>query len=201
MRRLRTLQWSAWLAGFYLLLGGANECRAGYLVGMAGGAPSFDGTNYNYTYSVGLAASEVVSSGNFFRVYDFIGYVDNSAVGPSADWVATKSLSDSYPSPSALLFHGDDPALPNLTFSYKGAGTSTVGNFSIKSVFGPITMFKDFYGESVNTTTLPFTLIRTLQDISVPVAEPGSIVSGSIGVILLGFFYAYRWRKSLAVHG
>ncbi|MFO0951405.1 MAG: hypothetical protein U0835_09695 [Isosphaeraceae bacterium] len=177
---------------------GFNEARAGYLASLSGGGPTFDGTNYTYTYSVQLAAGEVVSSGNFFRVYDFLGYVDNSAVGPNSSWVATKSLTDASPSPSQVLFHGDDATVPNITFTYTGAETNTVGTFTLKSQFGPGTNFKDFYGESTNTLSSPRTLVRTLLDIPVPVPEPASVISSSIGVILLGIAFACRWRKRLA---
>ena len=73
--------------------------------------------NFRWTYAIVLPTDMKLQSGNFFTVYDFNGYVPNSAEAP-AGWAL--SVSKMGPTPDRLNPQ-DDPLLDNLTFKYTGS--------------------------------------------------------------------------------
>jgi hypothetical protein len=76
-----------------------------------------------------------LQSGNYFTIYDFKGYVPGSESAP-AGWTFSSANTGSTP---AGLLPGDNPALPNLTWTYTGAtqiGQAGLGNFWAASQFG-----------------------------------------------------------------
>ncbi len=96
-------------------------------------SPVSDVGGYRYPYSISIGAFDEISTGNFFRVYDFNGLVPGSIQTP-AGWSAAVSLSDQTPPPNVLLSNADDPLAPNLTFTYTGTaditGDTTISGFS-----------------------------------------------------------------------
>jgi len=194
----------ATLAVCSLLVTGSQHANAGYNVTLGSITPS--GPNFTYTYNASITANqEEVVAGNFFRIYDFAGYVAGSAVGPP-NWVVSVANSNPTPPPNVILVHGDDPAIPNITFTYTGAvpltGPASLGNFLITSIFsGTSLTTKDFAGQSTNVGTTPPSPLDSRGDVSVPtlVPEPAGLISASVGVILLGIGYARRSRKPVAV--
>jgi hypothetical protein len=177
------------LALFGLVAFGSGEARAGYnvtLSSITGGGSDF---TWNYTVSI-TANQESVTAGNFFRFYDFSGYIPGTAVGP-ANFIATVANSNPVPPPNVILQHGDDPGIPNITYTYTGAvpltGPVVIGTFSIQSTFGGQAI-KDFAGQSTNTQT--GSVIDSRTDVLVAIPEPTSVVSlGLGGIVLLGLGY------------
>jgi hypothetical protein len=197
------LLYVAALAVCGLFAAGSQPAKAGYNVTLGTVTPS--GPNFTWTYNASITANqEQVVSGNFFRIYDVAGYVLGSAAGP-AGWVATAALLNSVPPPNVILVHGDDPTLFNITFTYTGAvplsGPVSLGNFLINSTYGGTSStIKDFVGQSTNTGTTPPSFNDTRGDVTVAaVPEPLSLLSASVGVILLGIGYVRRSHKPVAV--
>ena len=189
------------LAGLVCVAVGGAEARAGYNAALVGGTPSFDAVNNNfvYTYALTQASSDQVSPGNFVRFYDFNGYVTNSAAGPNANWSATTTGFNGNP-PSVILTHGDDAAIPNVTFTYNGAtpdARTNLGNFVLRSVFGLGSSFKDFYGFNTNSGANN-TGIDTRLSYVAPVPEPTSFISAGLGILGLGLGLGFRARSKRA---
>jgi hypothetical protein len=196
------------LAGVALLMG-TTESRAGYAASLVGGAPTAAGGGlweYDYSVSVTLNSGEVVNPGDFFRIYDFNGYVSAGTVAKPlpANWAVSStntvdSVNNQVIPPNVILQKGDDPGIKNITFSYSGAAITAGGNlgtFAIISTIGPTTTLKDFVGQTTNTTTSAPTPIGTILQIGVPVPEPTSLISVGIGAILFGIGFGRRARRS-----
>ena len=180
---------------------GTSPAQAGFTVNLDSTTPSGSNTVFNYSASIG--GTDVVNAGNFFRIYDFPGLVGGSVTAP-AGWVVSTSKTDSFIPPSLLLVHGDDPAIENLTFTYKSStpitGNATLTGFSAMTVLGSSLYTKDFIGQ---TGTVSGRLVNSIGDVPVPnpllgpvspVPEPSSLISVGIGTLLLGFVARRRMR-------
>lgn len=207
MKRMRSsLLFAAVLSAFGLMMMGGTEARAGYNATLTSVTPSVvNPGDYTWTYAVSITATnEQIASGNFFRFYDFAGYVGGSATVSSAGFTVATALLNPVPPPNVILLHGDDPSILNVTFTYGGA-TPISGPLALTvtmdSAYGlPTAITKDFVGQSTNTQ---LGIVDTRQDILVPsavVPEPASILSAGVGLILLGIGgYASRFRTRVAV--
>src|SRR5690242_20192114 len=109
------------LAMLAVLAVSAGRAEASFTVTLASTAPS--GSNFNYNYVATIAAGDQLQTGDFFRIYDFAGYVAGSVVAPAGWSVSVINLNPT-PPPNVNVFLGDDPALANLTFTYTGATVS-----------------------------------------------------------------------------
>lgn len=203
MKRKRfSVLFAATLAAFGLIAMGGTEAKAGYNATLASVVPS--GSDYVWTYDVSITANnENIAMNNFFRFYDFAGYVAGSATVSSPGFTVTTAFLNPTPPPNVILLHGDDPAILNVTFTY--GGTNVISGplaltVTMTSLYGmPTAITKDFVGQSTNTQ---LGIVDTRQDILVPsavVPEPTSIVSAGVGVILLGLTGYARRRTKVAV--
>jgi len=187
------------LAGLACLVMAATEVRAGYNAVLVGGTPTFDAAanNFVYTYALTQAAGDQVDSSSFIRFYDFNGYVANSATG--TNWTATSAPFNGNP-PSVILSHGDDAAIPNVTFTYNGAtsGATNLGNIVLRSIYGLGSSLKDFYGFNTNPSAGNSGIDTRLSYLT-PVPEPTSFLSAGLGVIGLGLGLAFRARNKRTV--
>jgi hypothetical protein len=204
MKRMRSsLLFAATLTAFGLIVMGGTEARAGYNATLVSVTPN--GSNFTWTYNVSITpTNESISAGNFFRIFDFAGYVAGSATVGTPGFTVSTALLNPPPPPNVILLHGDNPALLNITFTYGGV-TPITGPLALVvtlvSNFGsPTQVTKDFVGQSTNAQ---FGVVDTRQDIQVPsavVPEPASILSAGVGLILLGIGgYASRFRTRVAV--
>jgi len=190
---------AALAVGAFLAANGQNA-HAGYNVTLGSIAPA--GSNFTYTYNASITANqEQVVAGNFFRIYDFAGYVPGSAAAP-ANWAIAVANVNPTPPPNVILLHGDDPSISNITFTYTGAvpltGPVSLGNFTAQSTFSGSTLInKDYAGQSTNVGTTPPSLIDSRGDVAVPalVPEPAAVLSVGVGAILLGIGYIRNRRK------
>jgi hypothetical protein len=108
----------------------AAPARAGILPVSATILPESE--NFRYTYGVVLTSDSVLNPGDFFTLYDFNGYVDGSVVMPD-HWTFSTSMTGGNP---AGTVPGDDPTIPNMTFTYNGdplTGQLGLGNFMLNS--------------------------------------------------------------------
>jgi hypothetical protein len=208
MRRYPSSLLFAALTAVSLLNFCGTEAKAGYNITGPTITPAGSG-QYLYTYSVSITAnSESVASSNFFRIYDFGGYVVGSGAVPAyaSSFTITNAATNPVPPPNVILLHGDDPAIQNVTFAYIGS-TPISGPLSFNITLlstNPGTgtgalVTKDFAGQSTNTSNS--SLIDTRTDVVVPsaVPEPASIISVAFGVMLLGAGYVARSRAKTTV--
>lgn len=148
----------------------------------------------------------MITKGDSFQLIDFQGLVANSLTAPTG-WTADAPSAGVTPAPNILLVNGNDPAIPDLTFTYNGdtpiTGPVTISGFSAASTFGiGSTTFKDFTGV---TTSVGGGRISSVGEVRVPSAglispspapEPASMVSAAIGLAFAGLYYRRRTRAA-----
>jgi len=205
MRLSRTWIVTAVLAGAGLLGAGASDARAGFTITLDVGSPTGSGP-YTYNYTATIPDGDEIRNGDFFRIYDFYGYVSGSISAPSG-WLPTVQNATSTPPPNVILSHGDDPNVPNLIFTYNPTvvvtGPTSISGFRAQSSFPlpPGGTIKDFVGRDTKSTgPTAGTPVDSIGDVRVPaVPEPTSVLSSGLGIILLSLGYAVRsCRKLLA---
>lgn len=184
------------------------HARAGYNVNanpvVGGSAPDF-----TYTYNVSITNNnEVVRPNDDFKIIDFAGYTGTGNVIPAGFAVTTEPTTTA---PAGLnLLHPDSAGVTNLVITnVSGGSVSLAGpgeNFTFGSSAGPNSMVvRDFVGVSTDTSAKPPAgpVIDTRKDIVVPdglgnvVPEPSSLISVSLGAILLGAIHGCRYRRKL----
>ncbi|MFO0907951.1 MAG: hypothetical protein U0794_06245 [Isosphaeraceae bacterium] len=185
---------------------GHKEAQAGFTVTLSSSGPNGGGaTLFNYTATT--ASGDSIIAGNYFRIYDFGGYVPGSALAP-ANWTITESKYDGGLPPSFVLVHGDDAAIFNLTFTYTGSspltGPSVLTGFSALSAFNGELTIANFVGTNANSAT-PGGVVDAMGDVNVPknnniyaapAPEPASVISTTIGAVVLGLGFARRrWTR------
>lgn len=190
---------TAAVVGLAVLAGGAQKAEAGFTITLA----SISGSGpYTWNYTAAITASDEIRTGDFFRIYDFYGYVPGSITAP-AGWTATVQNSSPTPPPDVFVPLGDDPAVPNLIFTYTGAATiagpTTIFNFTAQSDFGALGPLKNFVGRNTQGTGANVgDRVDVVGNVRVPaVPEPASLISTSLGVVALGLFYARRRKNAV----
>jgi hypothetical protein len=158
---------------------------------------------FQWNYAVIIGGGERIQAGatntvtpqlpsnrsDFFIIYDFLGYIPGTAVGP-AGWTAT--VQDFTPVASRPDLQGgviDNPAIPNLIFTKdSGAnvvGPTTVAGFSANSIHG---------GFAIGIGSAEFTNNGGLVDntnnvgsvaVAVPVPEPTTVLLALVGPLFV----------------
>lgn len=113
------------------------------------------GPNTLFSYQIDTAAADVIRPGDFFRIYDFGGLVPGSITAP-AGWTTTVGPTNPVPPPNVILTFGDDPTIPNITFTYNDAsplsGPTTLADFdALTSTYSGAFVIKDYVAR-VGTT-------------------------------------------------
>lgn len=84
-----------------------------------GATPVEGGCEYSYT--IGLAGSSRLNTGDYFTICDFHGYIPGSEFAP-VDWTISVQAEGMTPfGVDMRAFGGDSPSVVNLTFTYTGA--------------------------------------------------------------------------------
>ena len=203
MRLGKVLFLPALFAGLTLFT--AVESRAGLITL---DSTSSAGANTIFTYGIAVPSGDSLATGDFFRIYDFNGYVPGSITAP-ANWTASVALVNNVPPPDVVLNHGDDPAIQNLIFTYTGAspllaGTVVSGFSATTTGVGLSPNPKNAVAEYTSTSSPNIGAADPYRtDISVPganaVPEPASMISSGLGAILLAAGYGFRSRRKLSV--
>jgi hypothetical protein len=182
-----------------------------------------NGSDFTFNYGGTLASTEGVKSGSKLIIFDFAGYVPGSIKSTAADIVGSvENVSSGIPLSSGIT---DNPAIPNLAFTYTGpnshtaaapSGTHPAAQFrglSASSTFGGVTP-GSFAATSVNNTPFaPGTPILALGSVGVPgvlsVADVADapVVAAAIpevatwGLMLIGFgAVGFVMRNRRAAH-
>lgn len=106
------------------------------LAGVTNNGPN----NFTFSYQGTLGPDEGVRSGDRLIIFDFVGYIPGSIFTPSATVVGSvENTSSAFVTPG----FDDNPAIPNLVFTYVGPDFRNTG--------GPFTPF-DFNGLGARST-------------------------------------------------
>lgn len=121
---------------------------------------------FSWDYSASVGASDTVTAGTFFTIYDFGGFTGNFQ---PAGWTFSTALTTVPPTGISIT---DDPTLANLTWTYNGAtpinGAAVLGDFG--AIAGSNQSRDGEYASSVQNSTLP-SQNRNVSNIPVPVPE------------------------------
>lgn len=184
--------------GFFMA--GPVERRPGFQVTLAGTAPA--GSSTTLFYHASVPSSDRIDRQDVFRIIDPPGLVAGSAAAPAGWTVTTESISPG-PKPASSSTPDDDPALPNLVFTYQGAapivGPVLVKGFSARSTSGTPRAVRWFVGRSTRATDPGIgTKVVSAGAVGRPgaVPEPASLLTSCLGLIVLGIVYAHRHRRN-----
>jgi hypothetical protein len=153
---------------------------------------------FEYDYPVGVDAVQRVVTGDFFTIYDFPGFV--SATAP-VDWAVSSALVGVTPGNQNPI---DNPALPNVTFTYTGLPTlppgSDLGHFVVTSTVGggPLVFSQDnFSGRGTNAgNNLKKGNTESIEVPTAAVPEPISMALLLPGLLPLGLAKMRRKNRS-----
>lgn len=157
-----------------------------------------EGDVYRYTYSVVLTSDSTLKSGDYFTIYDFEGYVDDSNEQPSGYSFSTSNTGTT-PKGTAP---DDDADTTNLTWTYTGDdtdGQAGLGEYVVYSTYGYTTegtftsrthrQVDDKEEGNITETEVP---VATSQ-----VPEPGTLALLGLALPLAGLAQWMRRRREV----
>lgn len=181
-----------------LALAGARPAHAGLLPTLVGVSGPDGSGHYTFSYDLTVPAPVKVSSGDYFTIYDFDGYVPGSVTAP-AGWTASVSLLT--PPPSGVSPSADSPGIANLTWTYAGPdlfGFAVVPGFTAKSIYGSVYSPPSGYFNvaSVSHAISSGLSVHAVTTTDVPAApEPASLAMLGLGLPVAGLFGWLRRRS------
>jgi len=188
--------------GLVLALGGA--VRADIIPVLQTPITTLGPNNFRFDYTVSLTDSQQMIQGQpvFFTIYDFAGYIPNSAVAPNANW--SVAVANTTPPPAGIsLVNPDNTGLPDLKFTYTGptlTGPFTLGTFSARSTFNQLTT-DEYAATAQKFTTTADNGVQTsnrgpnIVPLATAIPEPGTMALLGSGLLSLGALGGLRRRR------
>jgi hypothetical protein len=179
---------------------GAGTAHAGLIPTTVTVTP--EGGNFRWTYAVVLPSDMQLQAGDYFGIYNFHGLVPGSGSAPDGWSLSTPAVSPL--SPNVTIF--DDPAAPNLVWTYTGptipTGQIGLGNFwaSSRSGSGERSLF---VGRNARSGDGEYD--TNISDVAVPsgdaaappgVPEPATLVLAGLGLPLVGLLRRRNGRSA-----
>ena len=172
-------------------LAAAASAQASIIPTLTSGPTPAGGGLYSWVYDATLASDQALFAGDYLTIYDIAGFTSAGATPPN--WTVTSALLGVTP---PLTLPSDDPAVPNVTFTYTGPtlnyGASPVeielGPFEILSTANGSTRFDNFASEATkNGGPSRGTKVDTIGTVIVP-SGTGTVPEPSVwGLLLAGF--------------
>lgn len=138
-------------------------------------APAAGGGNFTWNYGANVTVDQMVTSGDFFTIYDFGNFAAGSNLQP-AGWTFSSSLVGTNP---ALVSPTDDPTKLNLTWTYTGTqpitGSAALGIFSVITDTNQ-TRTSDFASSATKTSDPNGSRVANIGSVSVPVPEMSALL-------------------------
>jgi len=183
-----------------VLGGGMSAARADILPAATAPFVTLTGTGtYLYNYEIFVTNAQDITTGDFFRFYDFNGLVAirSAPIG----WAGTVSATDA---PVVIPGIGtvtpvDSAFLPNVTFTYGGVspilgGPTSLGIFQLESLYAPAQLHPFAGNGTDKITNIPN---GNITNYLAPVPEPGEYAAmGIFGASLVGLIVRARRRSA-----
>ena len=120
-----------WLVGLLALGVTLLAANADIIPTLDPNPPSAAVSGFTWNYSANVTLNQMVTTGDFFTIYDFGAFTAGSNLQP-AGWTFSSSLVGATPSG---VIPTDNPSILNLTWTYSGEtpiiGAASLGNFSV----------------------------------------------------------------------
>lgn len=161
------------------------------------GSTTAEGSNFRWNYTTNVTVDQMVEAGDYFTIYDFGSLIAGSNIQPN-DWSFTSLLLGTTP---ATVLPRDNPAIPNLTWTYGGttpiAGSAFIGTFSVLSATDQLQT--DFFTAHATRSSGPTagSKIDNIGMVSVPVPEMSALapIIGICGLSAIGYLRALLRRR------
>jgi hypothetical protein len=155
------------------------------------------GSNFQWNYASNVTVNQMVTTGDFFTIYDFGVFVPRSNTQP-AGWTFSSLLIGVTP---GQVSPTDNPTIPNLTWTYAGtpiSGSAALGTFSLLSDTNQLRT-ADFAAQGTRSDGSG-TKINNVGTVSVPVPEVSALapIIGICGLGMIGFATSILRRRQIA---
>jgi hypothetical protein len=179
---------------------GTQSLRADIIPTLADNQPVAEGEAFRWSYEAYVARAQRVETGDWFTIYDFVGFIPGSNQQPEGWEFSAQPLGIT---PDRVLPE-DSAAHFNLTWRY--VGQATLGDGETSAVLGDFSALSEhggrrigwFTGLGTNATggIEDGTKVENVGNIAVPIPLPGAVLMFPLGAAVAGLMYR-RMRREM----